>query len=120
MATIDVIISSDPKPSDEAMSAIAQFADDHHLSGLDGAALEVVDYFESGDGAKWAAYWNVRGKHGSSEYLGFSPTNSPIVVHLLTVAHLDSKRARILHTEFDRLHSLHQMGVRAVGRPVLR
>jgi C4-dicarboxylate-specific signal transduction histidine kinase len=103
----------------EALNAIAAFVTEQQLESLDDMTATLHDLFVGTD-EKWAAYWVAEGDHRSNEFLGWGPTNRRITMHLLTVKHRNPVDGElIVHTEFDRLHAMWQMGVKAVGRPIL-
>ena len=82
-----------------------------------------------GDGGV-AAHWRIQGTHGSlaqpstasgPEFLGWQPTGATVDVHVATFGDgpgpMADKR-EVVH-EWDRLHGLFQIGVHAVGRPLV-
>ena len=82
-----------------------------------------------GDGGV-AAHWRIRGTHGSlaqpsgdsgAEFLGWQPTGAKVDVHVATFGGGEGTAAAkkgFVH-EWDRLHGLFQIGVHAVGRPLV-
>ena len=77
-----------------------------------------------------AAHWRIRGTHGSlaqpsgasgPEFLGWQPTGAKVDVHVATFGGGEGTAAAkmgFVH-EWDRLHGLFQIGVHAVGRPLV-
>ena len=82
-----------------------------------------------GDGGV-AAHWRIQGTHGSlaqpseasgAEFLGWQPTGAMVDVHVATFGGGEGTAAAekgFVH-EWDRLHGLFQIGVHAVGRPLV-
>ena len=77
-----------------------------------------------------AAHWRIQGTHGSlaqpsgasgPEFLGWQPTGATVDVHVATFGDGPGPMAdkmEFVH-EWDRLHGLFQIGVHAVGRPLV-
>ena len=85
-----------------------------------------------GDG-RIAAHWRIRGTHGTPgslaqpstasgpEFLGWQPTGANVDLHVATFSEgeeTDASEKGFVH-EWDRLHGLFQIGVHAVGRPLV-
>ena len=83
-----------------------------------------------GDGGVAAAHWRIQGTHGSlaqpsgasgPEFLGWQPTGANVDLHVATFSEGEETEAAekgFVH-EWDRLHGLFQIGVHAVGRPLV-
>ena len=85
-----------------------------------------------GDGGV-AAHWLIHGTHGTPEsaaqpsgasgpeFLGWQPTGKIVDIHVASFSEDRGPVAagmKLVH-EWDRLHGLFQIGVHAVGRPVV-
>ena len=82
-----------------------------------------------GDGGV-AAHWRIQGTHGSlaqpsvasgAEFLGWQPTGAKVDIHVATFSEgeeTEKSEKGFVH-EWDRLHGLFQIGVHAVGRPLV-
>ena len=84
-------------------------------------------------GGAVAAHWRIHGTHGTErspaqpsgasgpEFLGWQPTGAKVDVHVATFSEGEETEASekgFVH-EWDRLHGLFQIGVHAVGRPLV-
>ena len=81
-------------------------------------------------GGAVAAHWRIHGTHGSlaqpsgasgPEFLGWQPTGKEVDLHVATFSVVPGtvEDGRKFVHEWDRLHGLFQIGVHAVGRPLV-
>lgn len=98
------------------------------FAGLTSPVVTVTRLVQGSGGV--AAHWRIRGTHGSlaqpsgasgPEFLGWQPTGAKVDVHVATFGGGEGTAAAkmgFVH-EWDRLHGLFQIGVHAVGRPLV-
>ncbi|MEO6398231.1 MAG: hypothetical protein ABIP13_07155 [Tepidiformaceae bacterium] len=99
------------------------------FAGLEVNGLSMTRFVLGNDGSM-AAHWRLQARHGElaqpseksgGEFLGWQPTGAEIDLHIasFTAGEEDDGKGRTLVHEWDRMHGLFQIGVHAVGRPLV-
>ena len=112
---------------EELLEALSKYIDTE-FAGLLGPRATMTRLVQ-GDGGV-AAHWRIQGTHGNlaqpsgesgAEFLGWQPTGAKVDLHVATFSEgeeTDASEKGFVH-EWDRLHGLFQIGVHAVGRPLV-
>ena len=101
---------------------------DAEFAGLLGPRATMTRLVQGSGGV--AAHWRIQGTHGNlaqpsgasgPEFLGWQPTGAKVDLHVASFSMVPGTAAdgmQFVH-EWDRLHCLFQIGVHAVGRPLV-
>jgi hypothetical protein len=120
-------------PSEDTLDAYGEFMlkfAGAEFPGLTGHSAVIHEVF-SGEG-RVCVVWTLKATHGEAAkvggpfpgvepFLGWQPTGRDVAIPVVSIARLlEHGLSTDWHHQWDRLGALAQIGVRAVGRPVLR
>ena len=117
-----------PQALKDALQAAIETYVQTEFAGLTSPEVTMTRLVQGSGGV--AAHWRIQGTHGSlaqpstasgPEFLGWQPTGANVDLHVATFSEgeeTDASEKGFVH-EWDRLHGLFQIGVHAVGRPLV-